>query len=209
MSAWSDFYTPRMNTRYRAYCGNRYRDFIETVGEAAKWGVAAPGPTLIEAGCGAGFITRHVSYALERIDRRGLIVAFDNDKDVLALAEENTAGRPNVRLAFGDMTKTELRHGEKRFDVIYSHGVLEHFTDETIRSIIERQKAAARTIVHYVPLEGHGKPSFGDERLMSTSAWEDLVCPTGLLPFNAGKDLVLIWEARKAVRPAVPATQNR
>jgi hypothetical protein len=80
-------------------------------------------------------------------------------------------------------------------DVIHSHGLLEHFSDEDIRKIIKAScNDGARVIVHYVPSDRYEQPSFGDERLMSAGQWHEIVAPHNIIEFNDGYDLALVWD---------------
>lgn len=79
---------------------------------------------------------------------------------------------------------------------VVTHGVLEHFSTEDVRSIIEGYNGndLVRGHIHYVPTDKYTTPSFGDERLCSVEGWVDLVNPSRYIVDNCGKDLYLITE---------------
>jgi hypothetical protein len=77
-------------------------------------------------------------------------------------------------------------------DIIITHGVLEHFSDEQVRHIVDRQSRESRIAMHYVPTNAYDNPSFGDERLLSVEQWCNLVNPDRITLFNNDHDLILV-----------------
>jgi hypothetical protein len=79
-------------------------------------------------------------------------------------------------------------------DVIHSHGMLEHFSDGDIQRVLFAHEAdGVRAAVHYVPGDKYEKPSYGDERLLPLSYWQDVHRPTKAFSFNDGFDYCLMW----------------
>lgn len=105
---------------------------------------------------------------------------------MLALAQQVVPG-------VATSCKSILDVVEEKWDTIHSHGVLEHFDQEDVKTIIKNQLAAAEVLVHYVPGNKHKTPSFGDERLLSLDEWKKMVRPTHAFAFNDDHDYVLIW----------------
>lgn len=179
MSQWSDFYAGRVGKGYADYCKRRYAQFLAYLTSCDK------STTFREEGCGIGTISRILLennfYNLE---------LFDLDPEQVELAKTYTHN--SVPVYQGNILAYH-----QPVDVIFSHGVIEHFSDEQIECILNRQLVVANhRVVHYVPTDGYDTPTFGDERLMPVEWWVDKFNPTEWHTFNDGKDLVLIWEKR-------------
>lgn len=177
MSQWSDFYAGRVGKGYADYCKKRYGSFLKHLLRCDK------DMTMREEGCGIGTISRILLennfYNLE---------LFDLDPEQIALAKTNTHNAVPVY-------EGNILMYHQPVDVIFSHGVIEHFTDSQIICILNRQIAVANhMVIHYVPTDGYDSPTFGDERLMPVHWWVNKFKPTKHHTFNDGKDLVLIWE---------------
>lgn len=173
MSQWSDFYKNRVGDGYSTYCKKRYKLFINAILENSR-------DNIREEGCGIATISKIIMQNI-KIN----ISMFDIDSEQVELSKENTCSNlPYV----GDIFE---KHGNT--DVIFSHGVLEHFSDNNIKKIIARQKQEARLLIHYVPTDLYVTPSFGDERLMSVETWIKQFNPIDHFTFNDGKDLVLFF----------------
>jgi trans-aconitate methyltransferase len=134
-----------------------------------------------EEGCGIATITKilykpNTKYTL-----------FDSSKEQLVLAKENIQ-HTNIKFLQGDIKTFSHQHKQ---ELIYSHGVLEHFLPEEMEQILNRQKQQAKQVVHYVPTNIYKTKSFGDELLLPVSWWVHKLKPKEHLVFNSGKDLIL------------------
>jgi hypothetical protein len=172
MSKWSNYYAGRVGKSYSNFCEKKYLPFIS---EILSWG-----KLFREEGCGIGTISKllsihHISPEL-----------MDYDNDILSLARWNT----NLEKIYRGDIRT---HDSKRVDVIFSHGVLEHFSYEDMGRIIQRQKSLATKVIHYVPTSEYKTKSFGDGVLRGTEWWQTKFNPIKFIPFNEGKDLILVW----------------
>ena len=170
MSQWSEFYKTRVNNPgYEIYFELKYRKMLERLSEFK---------TICDEGCGIGSISK----ALRRknIYTRGIDIC----PDMVYLCHVNN---PGMDVRTGDI----FTHNAKA-DVVVTHGVLEHFPDTKIMSILDKYKAQNQRNMHYVPLIGHGEPSFGDERLLELEYWLGYN-PRWYFTFNDDKDLVLFF----------------
>ena len=193
MSRWSDFYRDRIGDKYADYCEERYKPFISVLRDY--------GPSYREEGCGIGTIAKILSK-----DPGVVVDLVDNDHDILILAYTNLSLSPQYKGIAShklwcpqNFFETDIRTGRcsQPRDTIYSHGVLEHFSDEDIHDILNRQCSIAKTVVHYVPTDGYDIPSFGDERLLSIQYWNAKFKPIYSIPFNDNKDLILIFKGER------------
>lgn len=165
MNDWKGFYEKRINSSYQDYFEVKYRPMLNYIKRQNN-------PFIQEIGCGIGSVSK--ALIKEGFDCQG----FDLCPSMVALANSNVG---KEIFSEGDIfTKTLFA------DCIpISHGVLEHFTDEQILSITKRAKHS----IHYVPLDKHITPSFGDERLLPYQYWLNLVKPQEYFLFNQDKDM--------------------
>ena len=175
MNAWFEFYKDRVGERYASYFMERYEPFLEMVRHNL-------GDLNAEFGCGIGTVTKvlgiHVKYDL-----------LDNNLAMLELAEDN------VKNACGliQLIAHDIRFpAYAKYDLCYSHGVLEHFGISDVKKIIKHQLKCSNKLIHYVPSYKYEKPSFGDERLMDKAYWEQFGCE--VIEFNDGYDYILVWK---------------
>lgn len=184
MTPWFEIYRERMNQRYLDHVASKYAPFIENL-----FGIR--GFNFTEIGCGAGNITRilremHGAHGNSRVYGYHLIDACPK---MLSLAIENNP-QDNCIFQCGDVKNATIPES----NLVYSHGLLEHFDDFDIRGIVHRMKYVAATQVHYVPSALYEAPSRGDERLMEPDQWREILSGLGrvtITPFNNGLDLIL------------------
>lgn len=172
-SAWADFYRDRVdNPKYEAYFQDKYHDYLLSVS------CLAPYPTKVELGCGTALTTKLMEY-------KG-VFGIDSSVEMLRFAKINSPTIIPIKMNI-------LKFRPYAPMAIYSHGVLEHFSDLEIRCLIAKCKRAKCKMVHYVPTDKYLIPSFGDERLMSKAKWLKLTRPTGYIESNSKQDLTLIF----------------
>ena len=174
MSIWSKFYESRVGNEYFNYAIHRYEKFIFSILNTGS-------NSFREEGCGIGTISRAIMTSVG--DKN--VQLFDYDKDQIELTKRN------LNISHAIQGNIFENHG--KVDCIFSHGVLEHFNDNQIFNILNRQKMEAKHVIHYVPTNGYSTPSFGDERLMSVEWWVKKFKPKSWYTFNNTKDLTLIW----------------
>lgn len=175
--SWSSFYEQRVGDSYPQYCKTRYKVFVDILNSIGA-------KTISEEGCGIGTITKVIHSPSTKF------TLFDYDRGQVSLAKRNLMRYANLTIELGDITNH--RHKEKQ-DLIFSHGVLEHFSPEQMKIILKRQRRQSRSVVHYVPTAKYSSRSYGDELLKSKEWWIQNFKPTEAKTFNEDKDLVLIW----------------
>lgn len=178
MSPWATFYAGRNTASYLEYAKLRYAPFIDAIVARIDHQ-----DTVLELGAGTGTITA----ALQSRGRKAFYFATDNDLDQLKTL--------NKRFAHTHVMVQRLNaiaDVDTGADVVHSHGMLEHFDDDTIRRVINRHPKRTKQ-VHYVP-GLYDKPTFGDERLMSVDAWWKICKPSQIITFNDGLDYALVFE---------------
>lgn len=188
MNDWPEFYANRLGRSYLYYVKERYKPFINAIWEST--------PTrgkVLEFGCGTGTITQAL---IERAGTHYSHELLDQDPEMIKLSEVRLrAERITHKVKF---IVSEVRawaymaEGTKYYvDTIHSHGVLEHYPDKEIQSIVDICKRLCSVQVHYVPGQ-YPTPSFGDERLLPLEYWQDLLKPTKSFTFNDGLDYCLV-----------------
>ncbi len=127
--------------------------------------------TIIEAGCGS-------SINLIILAREGYnCIGIDKDPEMIRLSKDlaNKAG-VKITLKCADILKLRKLNG----DVIFSHGVLEHFQDKDIINMINAELKIAPKIVFSVPGDYFTQDQAieGNERFLSAEYWKNLMNET-------------------------------
>ena len=176
MKTWLEFYQNKMNKGYLNNLEDRYIFFINLLRKeiTGKNNIA-------EFGCGISNITKLI------INKRSNFTVIDNNNDMLRLSEINLD--KNINYMLGNITQRM----NLKSDLIHSHGVLEHFSVNNIKKVINNQLKISNNLIHYVPSNKYSYKSFGDELLLSKEEWEELVNPDEIIEFNNGYDLILKW----------------
>lgn len=170
MSIWSNFYQDRVNSTYQQYFEKKYGILLQMLNDCKS---------VREEGIGIGSVSKYL------IKQGVKTSGFDLCPDMLELCRMNN---PTIDCWVGDIFTQQ----SERVDMVVTHGVLEHFTDTDIKKILDRYKWENQSSVHYVPLNGYEKPSFGDERLLSWEHWVYKFNPTRYVVVDK-KDLYLYF----------------
>lgn len=131
---------------------------------------------LIESGSGTGVLSTYM--ASLGYDVTGI----DIDEDILKLSKKiaknyNSKNKPN----FQKKSIFELDYKKKNFDVSFSNGVLEHFTNEQIIDTLKQQMKIAKVVIFGIPTKyfNQEEAMYGDERYMSYKFWRNLINDAG------------------------------
>jgi trans-aconitate methyltransferase len=189
---WADFYRTRDPERYLQYAKRRYEPFLAIIRAFIR-----PGDVVLEAGCGMGTITRAL---IEGGAPAKQFIMVDRCPEMLGMAAHSTRHCAEDKVRLYDCSIFDVSVDKRiggRADVVFSHGVLEHYGDHDINAaILEQEYLHPRALVHYVPGERYSAPSFGDERLMPAWKWQEICEPCAIVPFNEGFDYALVWSLR-------------
>jgi cyclopropane fatty-acyl-phospholipid synthase-like methyltransferase len=179
MNSWYNFYKDRTNNKsYEKYFENKYKPFLNIIKQQLK-----SNSNNLEVGCGTSLVTKLIYSNKSRYS------VLDKDKEIMKLTNINLKYKIVKRIL------QDIRQPiQNKYDVIYSHGVLEHFSKREIKQIVNNLKNNSKINVHYVPTNKYKIPSFGDELLISKKDWEKLTKPNSIIEFNNGYDLILIWK---------------
>lgn len=162
---WGHFYAGCGGTDYYARHIEIHREFLDRIlRERPK--------KILEAGCGSGIMSVFFS-------KRGIeCAALDRDRTVLEQARKNAA-ELGGRVAFieGDIFGMDFR--DQEFDLVFSQGVLEHFSDGDIQKAAREGLRVSRQLWVSVPNRYYRHRDFGDERLLRDWEWKKILSPVG------------------------------
>lgn len=131
------------------------------------------GGSVLEAGCGSGILTTFL--ATQGYKATGV----DNNEEVVTLARECAQKlRSKAIFRCGDIF--QLSYPSKSFNVVFSNGVLEHFSDDDILSILREESRISEYIVFSIPTNyfSENERTHGDERFLHPKKWRELIAMT-------------------------------
>jgi 2-polyprenyl-3-methyl-5-hydroxy-6-metoxy-1,4-benzoquinol methylase len=162
----------------------------------------------IEVGVGRGVQSVFLSIFIKDV------VAVDSSREVAMNAWSTiTNSKAKARLVLTDAFSMPFQDGS--FDVCYSQGFLEHFSDEQIARLFKEQLRVAHYLVHSVPSDRYPWKQFGDERHLTPHAWHNILAASlteanviirvryGYVPLI---NLFIIIEAKPRYRKAASRT---
>ena len=131
---------------------------------------------IIEAGSGTGVLSTYM--ASLGYDSIGI----DIDNQILKLSQE-IAEKYNskVKPSFVKKSIFVLDYNDNEFDVSFSNGVLEHFSDKEIIKSLEQQMNIAKIVIVGIPTKyfNQEEAMYGDERYLPYSYWRKLIKNAG------------------------------
>ena len=160
-SQWSDIYSKPADTEH-------YLDNVNIHSEFTNGILKQKPKTVLEVGCGSATLSVFLS-------RHGCsVISIDNDNTVLNLAK-TSASRLKGKIAFREANAFNLPFKDKEFDVAFSQGLLEHFSDKEITLLLKEQLRVSKTVFFSVPNIFYNYRDFGNERLMTKKRWEKII----------------------------------
>jgi len=187
-TAWGKFYDEDFSFR-------RILDNIGAHGPLLGEVLDARAQAVLEVGVGSGSMSAFLSHYVPSV------IGVDNDDAVLAKAEETNRtmqGRATFRQA--DAFALEKVFPATRFDFAISQGLLEHFSDDEIRSLVAQQVAVASTVLVSIPSYWYPQQDFGNERLLKPEDWRRILAPLGLrvdvepYGFSRNRKNLFLWK---------------
>ena len=133
--------------------------------------------------CGSG--TSVVSIYLATLGYN--VTAIDIEDNVIKLAKSlakdyyKAVDNYNSQINFVKKTIFDLGYEKDSFDVAFSNGVLEHFSDDEIIQIIKQQLYVAKTVIVGIPTKyfDSSEAKYGNERVLELSYWRHLIKKAG------------------------------
>ena len=127
---------------------------------------------VLEAGCGTGLMAGY-------LQNLGLnVTALDLSQAVLDYAKEiatNSKVIKPCKYEQGDILN--LKYKKETFDVSYSNGVLEHFSDKDIINTLKQQMKISKYVIFGIPSTyfNMNEKMLGNERGLTIKEWENLI----------------------------------
>lgn len=133
--------------------------------------------------CGSGTSVVSIYLATLGYD----VTAIDIEDNVIKLAKclakdyYKTIDNSNLHIHFVKRTIFDLGYEKNSFDVAFSNGVLEHFSDDEIIEIIKQQLFTAKTTIVGIPTKyfESKEAKYGNERVLELSYWRKLIKKSG------------------------------
>ncbi len=128
---------------------------------------------ILEVGCGSGITSTFLGQLGYKV------IGVDSDPDMVELATSIATQQKSATSFKIDDIKT-LKTVENHFDVIFSNGVMEHFSDSDIISIVNYHLSMSNYVIVSVPSDyfSNNQKIYGDERFMSTNQWHAILSKT-------------------------------
>lgn len=129
--------------------------------------IAKPPASVLESGCGSGL----TSVLLANMGYK--VTAIDMNPDLIQRLKRYEIAFPNLSFRKMDMFRTNFT--DKHFDIVFSQGTLEHYSNEDIVRALTEQKRIARIVVIDVPNTRGKIGDYGDERSINRGQWRQLI----------------------------------
>lgn len=164
--AWGDYYAEPIPPDHLVQNITSHAAFFRGIVESQP-------RRILEVGCGTGIM----SMFLKVVIPSAKITIIDNDDLVLERAR-TTAESAGVDINFvlGDAFELS-RHVTRDYDVAFSQGLLEHFSDDQIAQLVRAKLSVAKKVEASVPSRWYPRQDYGNERLMTLSQWRSILSP--------------------------------
>jgi len=123
---------------------------------------------ILEVGCGRGTISIFLSQLGHDV------TAVDKDEGVVEAAKAASKNL-NANVTFNIANASKLPFKNHYFDICFSQGILEHFSDEDIIRLLKEQLRVSKKVIFSVPSLFYNSREIGDERLLTKSRWEKIL----------------------------------
>ena len=119
------------------------------------------------------------------------MVSIDNNNKILTNARENNK-RFKSKVEFKEADAFHLDFPDNNFDIAFSQGFFEHFSDFDINLLLKEQLRVAKKVIFSVPTFYYRNRDFGNERLLLKRHWRDI-----LKDFNVTDDGYYLYTRRR------------
>ncbi len=128
---------------------------------------------ILEVGCGSGITSMFLGQSGYQV------IGVDSDPDMVELATSiATQKKSGASFKIDDIRTLGTINGH--FNVIFSNGVMEHFSDNEIVSVVNHHLSISNYVIVCVPSDyfSDDQKIYGDERFMSAKQWHALLSKT-------------------------------
>lgn len=159
--SWHNFYSAEVSVKDFLSNLQTHAEFIEAIFNERP-------QKILEVGIGTGGMG--LFFSLLGIETVGV----DNN-DKIIKAAKNLNRKLGGKTTLTNANAFQLPFGNNSFDLIFSQGFLEHFTDQEIIRLLNEQIRVGRKVFFSVPNNFYPQKDFGDERLLSKKDWEKIL----------------------------------
>lgn len=126
---------------------------------------------ILEIGSGSGVTTIHLNLSGYKT------IGVDQDPDMINFARSISGVQKDTSTNFEIDNLRTLNKIKGYFDVIFSNGVMEHFTDNDIIKIINRHLLMCHYLIFSIPSDyfSMNQRIYGDERFMNAKKWHQII----------------------------------
>lgn len=127
---------------------------------------------IMELGSGTGVLALHISSMNNnRVD------ALDKDSDMISLSKKYFLSKfenANINYLCDDIRNIDVK---EKYDVCYSIGILEHYNDNEIIDLINKQTSISEYVVFGIPTKyfDEDKKMYGNERYLPLKYWRKII----------------------------------
>ncbi len=166
---WEAFYSKQKHG-VNELIGNLavHRDFVRTIIEQVPV-KNSESFYLLETGVGSGDMS--IFFSLLGYN----VTSIDNDPGVLANVKSRDLIKKAKSLKMLQQDAFDLSFKEKEFNLTFSQGFFEHFSDDDIVKLIAEQIRVSRKVVFSVPSFWYRRKDFGNERLLQLEDWQRIL----------------------------------
>lgn len=139
-SAWDDFWKSRAGKNCDSWAKTRITGILSNY--------VKPGMNVLDAGCGAGFFSSYF------ISKSCNVYSMDYSEKALSITRDITNNKSRMYLKGNILDAMVFRGIDVEFDVVFTDGLLEHYSDKEQDKIISNMKLAKRQsglIINFVP----------------------------------------------------------
>lgn len=174
MKKWSVIYSKKIKAqggakKYLNYKVKEKEIFVNKIISYCK-----PYNNILETGCGTGVLSIYLT-------NKGFdVTAVDNDEEMLNIANEISI-KYRKKPLFIKQDIFDLNYPNNHFGIVFSHGVLEHFDDDQIVSLLKKQLKISHTLIFSIPTNYFDEKKdryYGNERFLSLEKWRDIISKT-------------------------------
>lgn len=171
MSKWSDLYeeeilSSRSIDEYIKQKLSTKKKIIKLINKYAS------NKKIMELGAGTGVLALYISSLYNnKVD------ALDKDHDMISLSKKYFLSKfknSNINYLYNDIRNINIK---EKYDVCYSIGILEHYNDDEIIELINKQVSISKYVIFGIPTKyfDEDKKMYGNERYLPLQYWRKII----------------------------------
>jgi 2-polyprenyl-3-methyl-5-hydroxy-6-metoxy-1,4-benzoquinol methylase len=173
MSKWSEIYKKQMlgSASLETFINEKLsykKPLVDTIERYIR-----DDKKILEIGCGSGITTTFLGQLGFRV------MGIDSDQDMLEIARHIATQQKSPAIFIVEDIST-LKTIHDHFGVIFSNGVMEHFSDENIVAIVNLHLSLSDYVIISIPSDhfSNNQKIYGDERFMDKNKWQSILSKT-------------------------------